>query len=537
FLTDAETTAYGLTPQIYIEVKSVDTFGGESAVGAYNAEAGSLSIKAADMGSFAVTASKIFTKIPVLEGDTWTDDAANGFIGWNAHKIYYNGVEYNIAAGVNVSKKYVYWVNGVSAYATADTIPTLSDGDFLIATNVGGLHDLAWNAIANQVIGSAFIADLAVKNQHVEDIAADKLTAGIIQVLLELKSEGKITVSEGADIVVGDTNITLDSTNNQIVVSVDGGPDEETPSVGLHHAILKHGELTFHYWNGTEMVTIKAIRQVDTGLATVGSNGTVTITTEKPFIESPKIAVVPANMPIYNKDYAAYNQRLVLGNGPPTQNEDLTWNFDVTASLYRSDALIDVTNGQAHTNGDGLVAQVRMFELNTPMTPLFNTDQSFGISSAKFDGHSYALTTLNCTSEWVDKAWWGITDPHVKVIADIDLTATRGNWNNGYWLYSNLVATIEDEDFVQASKYYPNHFNKGTWDGGVPIADQLELSTTRKVRFQLISTYAGDYYFDGWGVGQGMNLAGMLVKNLRFLTGVASTPISVGSIQWTAIGR
>ncbi|MFH1985784.1 MAG: host specificity factor TipJ family phage tail protein, partial [Pseudomonadota bacterium] len=47
FLTDAETTAYGLTPQIYIEVKSVDTFGGESAVGAYNAEAGSLSIKAA----------------------------------------------------------------------------------------------------------------------------------------------------------------------------------------------------------------------------------------------------------------------------------------------------------------------------------------------------------------------------------------------------------------------------------------------------------------------------------------------------------
>jgi putative tail protein/endosialidase-like protein len=189
FLTETEETVHGTEADIYIEVKAVDTFGTESSVTSSNAAALGLNIQPADIDDFAITASKIFTKIPIVDGDSWTSDSPSAnYVAWNAHTIYYNGVGYSINAG-NTNLKYIWWVNAATSYSGSDTHPgaTLNDGDFIIAVNIDGSYDLAWNADANQVIGSAYIQDLAVNEAKIANLAVS--TAKIANLAV---SEGKI---------------------------------------------------------------------------------------------------------------------------------------------------------------------------------------------------------------------------------------------------------------------------------------------------------------------------------------------------------
>ena len=139
-----------------------------------------------DITTFAVDATKMFTNVVVLKADTWTDNSPSaGYIAWNAHTLVYGGASYSISAG-NTNQQFVYWTGGTT-YSTSNTNPTLTDGQFMIATNAKdgsgnptGVHDLAWNAIANAVIGSAYIQNAAITNAKVNDMAVDKLTSGSI---------------------------------------------------------------------------------------------------------------------------------------------------------------------------------------------------------------------------------------------------------------------------------------------------------------------------------------------------------------------
>jgi len=100
FLTTDEVTNHGSEALIYFEVKAVDTFGTASPVSDTNATTLCLNIAATDINDFAITSSKIFTKIPILESDSWTDDSPSaGYVAWNEHSLYYNGALYTIAAG------------------------------------------------------------------------------------------------------------------------------------------------------------------------------------------------------------------------------------------------------------------------------------------------------------------------------------------------------------------------------------------------------------------------------------------------------
>jgi len=177
-LTETEISDHTSAAAIYIEVKAVDTFGNESATAASaNATTVTMDISATDIDDFAITASKNFTKIPVLESDSWTNNSpSSGYVAWNEHSLFYNGAEYTIAAG-NTNLKYIYWLNGLSVYNSSDTNPTLTDDDFVIAVNIDGTHDLAWNAIANQVIGSAYIQDASIIDAKIVDLAATKIVA------------------------------------------------------------------------------------------------------------------------------------------------------------------------------------------------------------------------------------------------------------------------------------------------------------------------------------------------------------------------
>ena len=170
---------YGVTR--YYWVKVWDTSDNASSEAGY-VSATTANIKNADIDDFAITASKIWTKIPIVTGDSWSDNSpSSGYVSWNAHTLYYNGTAYNIASG-NTNNKYIYWVYPNNSYSSSNTNPTLDDNSFIIATNINGYHDLAWNAIANQVIGSAYIQDLAVNNAKIIDLSAEKITAGDIAV-------------------------------------------------------------------------------------------------------------------------------------------------------------------------------------------------------------------------------------------------------------------------------------------------------------------------------------------------------------------
>ncbi|MBA1335921.1 MAG: hypothetical protein HPY66_1739 [Firmicutes bacterium] len=146
----------------------------------------------------AVDATKLNTKTVILLGDVWTDNTpAAGSVSWNQHKLYYNGIEYTITAG-NASAKYIYWAGG-STYLSSATTPELSDGQFYIGVNNGGLHDLVWNApTAREFIGSLFIADAAIKEAHIDELAVtDAKIANVKANKIEVADLYALTAEDG----------------------------------------------------------------------------------------------------------------------------------------------------------------------------------------------------------------------------------------------------------------------------------------------------------------------------------------------------
>lgn len=139
------------------------------------------SVAQTDISNFAIDATKLFLKVVILQADVWTNNSPGaGSVAWNAHKLFYNGVEYSIPGG-NTANLYVYWNPASSAaYQTSNTNPIADPTNFTIATNTAGIHDLAWLGIANAVIGSAHIQDLAVTNAKISSLAVEKLLAGLV---------------------------------------------------------------------------------------------------------------------------------------------------------------------------------------------------------------------------------------------------------------------------------------------------------------------------------------------------------------------
>ena len=157
-----------------------------------------------DITTFAVDATKMFTNTVILKTDVWTDNSPSaGYIAWNAHTLVYGGASYSITAG-STNLQFVYWTGGTT-YQVNDTNPALTDGQFMIATNAKnavnvaqGIHDLAWNAMANAVIGSAYIQNAAITNAKISELNADKIRTGsITSQTITLDSDG-VFKSSGA---------------------------------------------------------------------------------------------------------------------------------------------------------------------------------------------------------------------------------------------------------------------------------------------------------------------------------------------------
>lgn len=208
-------------------LREVDTFGSSSPEFPPDgsiANPGGLPVS--DLDHLATELTGSFPGTIGLKGDRWSDNsrweagvpvAAAGRIAWNPHKIAFMGELQDIAAGDTPAlHRYVWWrgpifgpyppldgegnqpprpllTAGEGVYRTSILHPKdkVSQGgsgeanlefDFIIATNAeaAGLHDLAWRTIANALIGSAWIRDLAVTSAKIFDLTADKITGGTI---------------------------------------------------------------------------------------------------------------------------------------------------------------------------------------------------------------------------------------------------------------------------------------------------------------------------------------------------------------------
>ena len=192
-LTQNEKDVFGSDAGMVFQVKAVDYFAQESGSTLINGITGSLNIKETDIDDFAITASKVFNKIPVIQGLTLTDDTPTADkCTWSACTLTYDGVAYSIVTGATPTaltaghKYYIYWKDkNATAFSTLiDVHPTaqFSDWkpgeDFIIAVyqyNVAPQE--AWNAIANEVIGSAYIMNAAIQDAHVSSLSGTKISA------------------------------------------------------------------------------------------------------------------------------------------------------------------------------------------------------------------------------------------------------------------------------------------------------------------------------------------------------------------------
>lgn len=65
-----------------------------------------------------------------------------------------------------------------SEFTSVDT--NVRERTFMIATNIDGIFTLAWNKLANAVIGSAYIQNAAIDTAKVRELNVDKLSSGTI---------------------------------------------------------------------------------------------------------------------------------------------------------------------------------------------------------------------------------------------------------------------------------------------------------------------------------------------------------------------
>lgn len=157
----------------------------------------------------ALEASKFNTKQIILTGDVWTNNSPlDGSVAWNAHKVAFDGKTYDILGG-NTNKKYIVWRKSVSEtqYQTYTETEfesvTLADDEFVIAVNNGGIHDIAWySRLARQFIGSAFIADLAVKTAHIAEAAITNAKIAELAVQAANIANAAITEAKIQDLAV-----------------------------------------------------------------------------------------------------------------------------------------------------------------------------------------------------------------------------------------------------------------------------------------------------------------------------------------------
>ena len=132
------------------------------------------------------------------------------------------------------------------------TVTDFDDGDFIIARNTNGVVTPVHQAFANALIGTANIAEAAIKTAHIHDLSADKITAGQIKghrievfnqgdgIKTPLNKPGSIGSTDFTDLVFQEGKDLLDPNTEGFVLSGDGSFAFQQ---GLNSLSFEEGEL------------------------------------------------------------------------------------------------------------------------------------------------------------------------------------------------------------------------------------------------------------------------------------------------------
>ena len=147
-------------------------------------------VKATNISGFESSITNKFYNTIALNPNNPFDNIQNG---WGAHSLYHTGQEYSmLSTGDGMSDGYIWWQTGNNYYNTGAVHPAttketdpnftdFNDGDFIIARVTNGNATPVFHAFANALIGTANIAEASIINAQINDLAADKITAGEIK--------------------------------------------------------------------------------------------------------------------------------------------------------------------------------------------------------------------------------------------------------------------------------------------------------------------------------------------------------------------
>ena len=186
-----------------------------------------------DISDFEQNITKTFPNtLALVPSDPFRDNSTSSKnISWDRHFVYLDGTGYVIGPGTTDDggsapfDTYVYWQGSTTEvtsnqlvelgltgagggaidntlnnplrnivysgdYLTSerhpaggggwDAVPGFTGGDHIIARNTDGIATPMWHAFANALIGTAHIENAAIINAKVNDMSADKITAGTI---------------------------------------------------------------------------------------------------------------------------------------------------------------------------------------------------------------------------------------------------------------------------------------------------------------------------------------------------------------------
>ncbi|NDB80174.1 hypothetical protein EB155_09950, partial [archaeon] len=159
-------------------------------------------VKTTDLVGFQENITSQFRNTPAIVSSKGNNpfEILDGALQWIAHTVWLNGVSYSIASGSedDFNKKYVYWdpdpSTSLNSYQTSTENPDdKSDKGFIVATFTETTVNTSYHAFANALIGTAQISDAAITNAKIQDLTADKITAGEGLIAeLEISNPGKI---------------------------------------------------------------------------------------------------------------------------------------------------------------------------------------------------------------------------------------------------------------------------------------------------------------------------------------------------------
>lgn len=157
-----------------------------------------------DIDGFELSLTDSFPNTIALEPNNpfKNNTPIEGQVSWDTHTLFHNGNYYEIS-GSNAGSGYIWWDSGDSQYSFSEIHPAGSDGtdgvagfddgDFIIARSRGGIATPVFHVFANALIGTANIADAAIISAKINDLTADKITAGTIGAEdIQIGNEGNI---------------------------------------------------------------------------------------------------------------------------------------------------------------------------------------------------------------------------------------------------------------------------------------------------------------------------------------------------------